>query len=218
MNTTDVKNDHPSQPLYHDTRLTPEEKAAPQLSHLGLTVMLGLMCVIPVVTIFALFFFLPKVHEGELKAHVDAIGLPAKEFYATVYYEREPVEGGSIIVHNQSDVDWTNLNIMVNGNYQIYEHKEPIPAQQSREFELSRFLNRTGARFQLQYNELNRVRIYARRPTKDRATYVQHFETYEKVKTKWVPVIILLGTFALLLLIASVIFAKLYSQSLAQSP
>ncbi|MGB1928399.1 MAG: hypothetical protein ACPHO8_03785, partial [Mariniblastus sp.] len=86
---------------------------------------------------------------------------------------------------------------------------EPIPAQGKKVFELSRFLNRTGARFSLQFNELERVRIYARRPTKDRATYYQAFETQNPIPERYVPVALLLGVFGVLLLIAAFIFVKL---------
>ena len=122
------------------------------------------------------------------------------------------MEGGEITIYNHSDVDWTHLNIQVNGNYQVYD-TETIPAQGEKVYELSRFLNRTGARFSLQFNELERVRIYARRPTKDRATYYQNFETQNPIPERYVPVALLLGIFAVLLLVAAFIFVKLGAAS-----
>jgi hypothetical protein len=154
-----------------------EQKKSPQLSQRSLTIMLLGMCTIPVITIFVLWQFLPPVFEGKLEANVYAEGLPGEEFYQVEYYERPEFKGGFIVLENKSDQDWTHLNIQINGHYQIYD-KDPIPAHGERRYELSRFLNRSGARFSLQYNELERVRVYARRPTKDRATYYQEFETY----------------------------------------
>lgn len=202
-----VSSDVPSESgdfQYHSS----EQKKSPQLSHRGLTIMLSFMCLVPVVTILVLWNYLPPVFEGQLKASVTADNLPGADFYSIDYYNRPPVEGGEITIYNNSDVDWTHLNIQVNGNYQVYD-VEPIPAQGEKVFELSRFLNRTGARFSLQFNELERVRIYARRPTKDRATYYQSFETQNPIPERYVPVALLLGIFGVLLLIAAFIFVKL---------
>lgn len=199
-----------------DQRLTREEQAAPKLNHKWLTILLTLMCLIPVTTIFSLWRYLPDVHEGQLQAEVYAKGLPPKEYYSTEYYKRLPISDGVLVLKNQSDVDWTHLNVQVNGNYQIYD-RETIPAHGQREYILGKFLNRTGAKFQLQYNELDRVRVYARRPTKDRATFEHKFDTYAEVKTNWWPVGILLGTFALLLGIASVAFSRIYAAAEAEN-
>ncbi len=191
-----------------------EQKKSPQLSHRGLTIMLTLMCLIPVATIAALWGYLPAVHEGELEAQVYAESLPLKDFYAIEYYNRPPYEGGELVVQNKSDQDWTHLNIQVNGNYQIYDI-EPIVAHGERRYELSRFLNRTGARFSLQFNELNRVRIYARRPTKDRATFYHEFPTHFPTPTNYWPAIILLSVFAILLGIAGYLFMRISAASRA---
>lgn len=155
------------------------QKQSPRLSHKALTITLLGMCLVPVATILALWQYLPPVHEGELEANVYAEGLPPADFYKVEYYKRPPVEGGVLVLENKSDQDWTHLNIQVNGNYQVYD-KETIPAHGERRYELNRFLNRSGARFSLQYNELQRVRVYARRPTKDRATFYHEFPTYSK--------------------------------------
>ena len=152
---------------------------APRLGHRGLTIVLVFMCLVPVVTILALWQALPPVYEGKLEAAVAAEELPPAEYYLVDYRERLPVEGGLLVVTNLSDQDWTHLNIQVNGYYQIYD-VEPIPAGETAKFQLDRFLTRTGARFSLQYNQLKSVRIYARRPTRDRATFYHEFETVEE--------------------------------------
>ena len=189
-----------------------EQKKSPHLSHRSLTLMLALMCLIPLVTIAVLWNYLPPVFEGKLEAKVFAEGLPSAEFYSIDYYKRPPVDDGVLVVQNLSDQDWTQLNILVNGNYQIYD-TEPILAHDEKRYDLNRFVNRTGARFSLQYNELSRVRIYARRPTKDRATFYHQFPTHFPVPNSYWPSILLLGIFAVLMLIAARLFAKLGSAS-----
>ena len=185
-----------------------EQKKAPQLSHRNLTIMLLLMCLIPVVTIAVLWGYLPAVHEGQLEANVVAKDLPDKDFYSVDYYKRPTWERGFLIVQNKSDLDWTHLEIRVNGNYQVYD-RDPIPAHGERLYDLTRFLNRTGARFSLQYNELNRVRIYARRPTKDRATFKQAFPTHFPISSNYWPSIILLSVFFVLAVVAAVLFTRI---------
>ena len=151
---------------------------APKLSRHWLTILLVIMCTLPIAIIFALFFGLPPVYEGTLEASVSAEGLPPAVFYDTEYYKRPDVPTGELIVSNNSEQDWTHLNIQVNKHYQIYD-REPIPAGQTRRFKLDRFVSRTGAPFDLRYNPLRYVRIYARRPTKDRATFSTEFPWQE---------------------------------------
>ncbi len=153
---------------------------APRLSSRGLTILLIGMCTAPVLTIAALFWYMPPVFEGQLEASVTAEGLPPAAFYDTHYADRSPVGDGVLVIHNDSDQEWTNLNILINRNYQVHEHT-PIPAGESRRFRTDRFVSRTGARFDLRYNPLKHVRIYARRPTKDRATFATDF-AWDEVK------------------------------------
>ena len=150
-------------------------QASPRLSHRRLTLMLAIMCFVPVVTILTLWQMMPPVHEGQLEASVASVGIPPAAYYETHYSKRGEVPPGELLVKNESDQDWTHLNIQINRHYQIYDI-EPIPAHSERTFRLDRFVSRTGARFQVRYNPLKSVRIYARRPTKDRATFFHEFE------------------------------------------
>jgi len=134
------------------------------------------MCLIPIVTLTVITLILPPTKEGKLEAEVTSSGLPPAEYYLTRYDQRPPFTGGELIVTNTSDVDWTHLDIQINGNYNIHDIK-PIPAGATVQFRLDRFITRTGARFSLRYNQLKTVRIYARRPTRDRATFYHEFET-----------------------------------------
>ena len=144
--------------------------STPRFTHRALTIALIAMCIVPLVLLTALFIYLPPVYEGQLDARVWAEGLPAAEFYESPYDQRPDVPDGELVIVNTSDHDWTHLNIQINRHYQIYE-REPIPAGQTRRFKLSRFITRTGATFELKYNPIKHVRIYARRPTRDRATF-----------------------------------------------
>ncbi len=153
----------------------------PTLSPGGLQITLVIMCLVPVVIILALFNYMPAVHEGQLECRITATGLPSQMFYETRYDLRPEFGGGELIIENLSDQDWTHLNIQLNHHYQIHDSK-PIPAKSKRAFKLERFLNRTGARFKVRYNELNYARVYARRPSKDRATYACEFRKGKPVE------------------------------------
>lgn len=151
------------------------------MSPYGLKITLAVMCFVPVVIILALFSYMPAVHEGQLECRITASGLPSQAFYETRYDLRPEFGGGKLVIENLSDQDWTHLNIQVNHHYQIHDSK-PIAAHSKRVFDLERFLNRTGARFKVRYNELNYARVYARRPTRDRATYACKFEKGKPVE------------------------------------
>ena len=161
-----------------DDRLSSAQKASPKMSQRMLTITLLVMMSIPVVTILTLWALMPPVFEGELEASVATMGLPNPDFYQVPYAERPPFEGGSIVVRNNSDVDWTHLKMQVNYNYSTFDI-EPIEAGTEKEFLLSKFITRDGKSFQIRYVPISNVRIYARRPGGDRATFGQDFEPIE---------------------------------------
>jgi len=155
-------------------------RGSPHLSHRGLTILLGLMCVVPVVTILTLWKIMPPVFEGQLDTRITSTGLPDQDFYAIEYYQRDEFKGGELVITNLEEVDWTHLNIQINNNYQIYDI-EPIPAKKTRTFKLEKFVSRAGAAFSVRYNELKSARIYARRPSGDRATSYCEFVDGEPI-------------------------------------
>ena len=155
---------------------TTEQQKAPRLSARGLTLALMIMTAIPIATVLAIWNFLPQVYEGQLQAAATAQGLPPADFYLPRYDLRPPWSGGELILHNNSDEDWSHLNIQVNGFYQIHDI-QPIPAGETKSYKLEKFLTRSGARFKLQYNQLRKVRVYARLPGGNRATFAHEFET-----------------------------------------
>jgi len=151
------------------------------MSPKGLKITLAVMCAVPVIVILALFSYMPDVVEGQLECKVTAEGLPSQAFYEQRYDLRPEFGGGQLVVENLSDQDWTHLNLQINHHYQIHD-SEPIAAHSKRKFDLERFQNRTGARFKVRYNELNYARVYARRPTRDRAVYECDFEKGKPVE------------------------------------
>ena len=161
-----------------DDRFSSAQKASPKLSQTMLTVTLVVMMLIPVVTIFGLWSYMPPVFEGELEATVTTLGLPNPDYYLVPLEDRPAFKGGSIVVHNNSDVDWTHLKMQVNYFYSTFDI-EPIEAGTEKEFLLSKFITRDGKGFNVGYVPVKNVRIYARRPGGDRATYGQEFAPIE---------------------------------------
>lgn len=157
---------------------------SPQLSSAALTRMLIGMCLLPIITIMALWYIMPPVAEGQLKCQFGAKDLPGADFYAIEYWKRDEYGLGELLVSNLGDEDWTHLNIQVNRNYQIYD-REPIPAGTTKVFELNRFISRAGARFSLRYNQLKSARIYARLPEGNRATYYCEFKDGQAVDIEY---------------------------------
>ena len=155
---------------------TTAQQNSPRLSARGLTIALAIMTLVPTLTVLAIWKFLPQVYEGKLDATATAEGRPPADYYLVRYDLRPPHTGGELLITNNSDEDWSHLNIQINGFYQIHDI-EPIPAGQTKRYKLEKFLTRSGARFQLQYNQLKKVRVYARLPGGNRATYGHEFET-----------------------------------------
>lgn len=162
------------------------QQAAPKIERGHFFKVLILLVCLPVCVIAVIWQYLPPVQEGKLLAKVTPVGLPEPDYYETDYKLRAPFEGGDLLVQNLSDQEWTHLHITINNAYQIADIV-PIKPGETARFELNRFVSRSGARFSLQYNELRNVLIYARRPTKDRATYYQEFDTVEKGTRKSPP-------------------------------
>ena len=146
--------------------------AAPVLTSKGLTLLLVLMCLVPVVTITVLQITMPPVLPGTLKAEVALIDVPPPSYYETRLEDRTQFPTAALTVRNVGEENWTHLNVRINnGNYQIYEHGSPIEPGQERTFLLNRFVHRSGAVFDVGINRPSSVEIYARLPDKSRGTY-----------------------------------------------
>jgi hypothetical protein len=144
---------------------------APRLSSRGLTSMLVVMCLVPVVTLTVLQLTMPPVRPGYLRAEIGFRNVPPSSYYQLPLDQRLDFPEAEILVTNTMDVPWTNLNIRINnGNYQIYDHQVPIEPGQQRAFLLNRFVHRSGAIFQVGIVRPVNVEIYAALPDRSRAT------------------------------------------------
>ena len=173
---TQAENLNTDQPV--DDRLSTAQKASPKLSRQMLTNTLVVMMAIPVITILLLWKFMPPVHEGKLDATVTTMAVPQPDFYQVPHDQRPKFEGGSILVRNNSDYDWTHVKMRVNGFYSAFD-VEPIEAGTEKEFLLSKFITRSGHGFQVGLVPVKNVSIYARRPGGDRATLDVEFDPIE---------------------------------------
>ena len=161
-----------------DDRLSTAQKASPKLPREMLITVLAVMMATPVITILLLWKFMPPVHEGKLDATVTTMAVPQPDFYQVPHDQRPKFEGGSILVRNNSDYDWTHVKMRVNGFYSAFD-VEPIEAGTEKEFLLSKFITRSGHGFQVGLVPVKSVSIYARRPGGDRATCDVEYEPIE---------------------------------------
>ncbi len=153
------------------------QKLSPTIGSKHFYMVLVLLCSLPVAIIAVIWQYLPPTESGKLQAKVQAAGLPEPDYYVIDYRERLPwTGGGELLVTNLSDEEWTHLTITINKNYQIMDTKSIHPGE-TVSFRLDRFVSRSGATFKLRYNELKSAMIYARRPSKKRATYYHEFDT-----------------------------------------
>lgn len=135
---------------------------APRMSSTTLTIMLAMMCMVPAVTIFALWKIMPPVKEGELEVVVNRVGVPTEiEYYLEPIGEREDVSQASLSIKNDSDTDWSHIVVKVNHHYDVKD-PGPIAPGEERSYLLSRFISRTGARFDLRQLPLRHVRLFAK--------------------------------------------------------
>lgn len=168
MTSTPVATDDPvGQASHHEQ--------SPRLSSHGLTGVLFLMCAIPIVTITLMWWFLPPVKLNELKAAIEVLGAPPNSYYELPFDERNYLPEIQIQITNAGNDEWTNMYIRVNHNYSFHDSSLVLAPGESREFALNRFSSRTGAFFDMRYNPVKEVMIYARLPDRSRATYYESF-------------------------------------------
>ncbi len=149
---------------------------APRLSTRALTALLGLMCLTPVVIISMIFWSLPAVQVNQLQAKIEIIGDVPGSFYQLPFDQRNYLPEMQIAVTNVGEETWTNLFVRVNHNYSVFETGVPFRPGETREYLLNRFTSRTGAYFDMRYNPVRDVMVYARLPDRSRATFQQQFD------------------------------------------
>jgi hypothetical protein len=144
---------------------------APLLTSRGLTILLVLMCMVPVVVIIALQVLMPPVRPGYLRAEIELRNVPPPSYYELPADQRREFPEAEVLITNIMDVPWTNLNVRINnGHYQIYDHVFPLRPGQQRAFRLDRFVHRSGAVFQVGIVQPINLEIYAALPDRSRAT------------------------------------------------
>lgn len=139
-----------------------------------LTGLLVTMTLIPPLMIVLLWSVLPPVRANQLKAEVSIENDPPASFYKTDFADRVFDPNVNVVVRNLGDQPWTNVNVRVNRYYNVYDHEYPVLAGDQRSYLLSRFLLR-GVFFDMRYNPIREVLIYARLPDGSRATYWKKF-------------------------------------------
>ena len=154
-------------------------RTAPKLSGRGLTILLCFMCVVPVVTIAWLWSVMPPVFEGQLNADVSIVGAPPMDYYNRRLHERPPIQNVKVLVKNRGPEAWTNINVRVNKLYQIYEYRVLTEPGTVTEYDLTRFIFRNGAGFDIRFNPVKHVEIYARLPDGSRATFEKDFKALD---------------------------------------
>ncbi len=146
--------------------------AAPSLSRRGLTSLLVLMCIVPIGTVTVLQITMPPVKPNTLTAQVSMVDVPPPIYYERDLEDRLIFPDATLVVKNMGQQAWTHLNIRINGgHYQVYEHAAPLEPGHERSYLLNRFVNRSGAVFQVGITRPDSVEIYARLPDKSRGTY-----------------------------------------------
>lgn len=151
------------------------QRQIPRMNQRTLSILLGLMALVPPVVILTLWNILPPLSEGTLEASATGRFLPDAGIYELPFADRPEVKGGQLVIRNTGGEDWTNINIWINGYYQISD-RDALPAGQEREYPLEQFVSRWGDSYQLGYNRLAKALIYARLPKGNRATRAFEFD------------------------------------------
>lgn len=149
----------------------------PKLSPYALSVMLILMCIVPLATIGFLWAKLPPASVESLQAEIIPVNLlPAEVFKQR--YDQRLFRGAppSLIVRNVGDQEWTLVNVRINKWFEYYETHHPIPPGGEIEVQLHRCRGKDGTPFNPLQQPLRQVRIFARLPGGGRATYSQEFD------------------------------------------
>lgn len=152
---------------------------APRLSPLGLTILLGVMCVIPLATIAWLQVKLPAASTQTLKANVTHRNpLPDSIYEQPLYDRRAPEIAPSLLVENLGSEQWTKVNVRINKWFEFYYDRpvDPVELNGRVEVLLHRCRGKDGTPFDPLRNPVENVRIFARLPSGKRATYVQEFD------------------------------------------
>jgi hypothetical protein len=149
---------------------------APRLTSRHLTILLALMCMTPVVIIALVFWQLPSVKMNQLNAQVKILGGPPDSYYQLPFKERIYLPELQIAVTNTGEETWTNLYVRINHDFTVFEAGVPFHPGETRDYLVNRFTSKKGAFYDMRYNPIGEVMIYARLPDGSRATHFAHFD------------------------------------------
>ena len=149
----------------------------PKLSPYVLSMMLILMCIVPLATIAFLWAKLPPARVESLDAVIIPVNLLPAEVFAQPYDQRlfAPVPP-SVIVRNVGDEPWTLVNVRINNWFEYYETHLPIPPGGEIEVQLHLCRGKDGTPFDPLQQPLRQIRVFARLPAGYRATHSQEFD------------------------------------------
>lgn len=147
-----------------------------RLSSRGLTVLLVLMCAIPVVTVLTLHFTLPSIEAGKLEADIRLSAHPDSDYYDQDIYKRKFIPEASVVLTNESDEAWQFINVKINNQFFIYDVDQKLKPGEQRRYLLSRFTNREGALFELRAQPVKEVLVFAKVASNKRYSITVNFE------------------------------------------
>jgi hypothetical protein len=139
-----------------------------------LTGLLVTMTLIPPLMIVLLWSILPPVRANQLEAEVHIENEPPASFYSMDFADREFNPNVNVVIKNIGVQPWTNINVRVNRWFNVYDQEYPVLPGDQRSYLLSRFLSR-GVFFDMRYNPIREVLVYARLPDGSRATFWKKF-------------------------------------------
>jgi hypothetical protein len=150
-------------------------RAAPKLNPRMLTILLVSVSIVPPITIAVLWAILPPVKANQLRAEVEIAQAPAASYYDQEFADRKFEPNVSVVIRNTGNQPWTNINVRVNRQFNIYDHELPLEPGQQRSYLLSRFLSR-GTFFDMRYSPVRQVLVYARLPDGSHATFAREMD------------------------------------------
>lgn len=146
----------------------------PKLSRWQLTSLLILLAIVPTALTVGLWMILPKVSEGKLPVEFTISGMPAEmTYYDLPTEQRPPLNDAKIEITNRSNIDWTQLNVMINRGYEVRDPSRVVKPGETVVYRFDKFYNRSGFTFDPELAPISHLRIFARQINYTRASIHQ---------------------------------------------
>ncbi|WP_131282733.1 hypothetical protein [Blastopirellula marina] len=127
---------------------------SPRLSRRGLIITLASLASLPILVVGLLYVTLPATSSAPLAVDVKII---------------RNVDPPQVVIVNQDDSDWSNLNVTLNGAFYHY-YKHSLPQGKELSLPVTAFVRRSGLPFDPANLEIDEVNVAARRVSGYRAT------------------------------------------------